>query len=147
MSYEKIVDPGLTKEQYDLHIKEWGGYNQPPPGFTEITAEEFAQSGFFIWCLSNVEFRQIDPNQIPSASLLNPIKHFLSVKMFYMNHGDHYAISNDYWDKKIRYFKFAKCFHDWNEISAEEAKKPAFSCYHYCKCTKCGAEWEYDSSG
>jgi hypothetical protein len=70
-----------------------------------------------------------------------------SYTLFYMNHGENYAMTADYWGQKVRYFKFADCYHDWKEISPAEAGKPAWNCYHYCKCTKCGASWEYDSSG
>jgi hypothetical protein len=37
----------MTKEQREKHEETWGRYNYPPPGFQEITLEEFAQSGFF----------------------------------------------------------------------------------------------------
>lgn len=142
MSYEQITSDGLTKEQVEQHVKDFGRFNDPPPGFQEITSEEFAQSGFFTWCLENVEFRQIDPALIDKSKVLTPVKSFLSVKMFYMNHGDGYALAQDYWGKKVRYFKFAKCFHDWQEIGTR-----GWNCYHVCKCTKCGESWEYDSSG
>jgi hypothetical protein len=146
MSYQMLIDY-KTKEAHEAHVKEWGGYNHPPPGFTEITAEEFAQSGFFTWCKEGVEFRQIMSDNVDPKKLLSPIKGCLSITLFYMNHGDNYGICSDYWDKKVRYFKFAVCFHEYQEISSAEAGKPAFNCYHYCKCSKCGHQWEYDSSG
>ena len=142
---EKIVSVERVKE--DDHVKRWGGFNSPPPGFQEITAEEFARSGFFTWCKEGIEFRQIDPKQIDENSLLSPVKCYMSITLFYMNHGDHYGITTDDSRKQVRYFKFAECYHDWKEISAAEAGKTAFNCYHYCKCSKCGASWEYDSSG
>lgn len=145
--FERLTTEGITKEEMAAHEKKWGHYNSPPPGFKEITHEEFAQSGFFTWCPTSMEFRQIMADNVDKAVLLSPIKGHLSVKMVYMNHGAHFAMAQDYWEKKVRYFTFADCYHDWQEISAKEAGKPAFNCYHYCKCSKCGAQWEYDSSG
>lgn len=129
-----------SKEEMEQHQKDWGGYNNPPPGFQEITAEEFAQSGFFTWCKEKVEHRQITSNNLKDDQLLFPVKGFLGITLFWMNHGDHYGIASDYWDKRVRYFKFAKCFHDYKEIGGS-------NCVHVCKCTKCGDVWEYDSSG
>ena len=147
MSYQKLQCSSFTStEELKAHETKWGRYNFAPPGFTEITAEEFAQSGFFTWCKEGIEFRQLCSENIDQSKMLTPVKTMMGITMFYMNHGDNYAIANDYYGKQVRYFKFADCYHDWKEISAKEAKKPAFNCYHYNKCTKCGATWEYDSS-
>ena len=147
MSYYKIEGGLTTKEARDAHEKKWGGYNDAPPGFKEITAEQFAQSGFFTWCKEGMEHRQIITTPEQHKALLSPITHCFSITMFYMNHGENFAIGHDYWGKKVRYFTFADCYHNWVEITAKEAGKPAFNCYHYCKCSKCGAQHEYDSSG
>lgn len=149
MSYEKLVDGCRTKEENDAHEKKWGKYNDPLPNMKEITAEEFAQSGFFTWSITGMEFRQIDPKQFKEGSLLSPVTAFMHCKIFFTNssHESGFAMTGDYWTKKVRYFKFADCFHDWKEISAKDAGKPVFNCYHYCRCSKCGASWEYDSSG
>jgi hypothetical protein len=144
MSYEKLTDGFESKADRENHEKRWGNFNAAPPGFTEITAEEFAQSGFFMWCKVAQEYRQIVPENIDQTKLLSPITHVFSITLFYMNHGDHFGIANDYWGKKVRYFKFAECFHDWQETSAPAGQ--AWNCYHYCKCSKCGDSWEYDSS-
>jgi hypothetical protein len=142
MSYETLQS-STSAEDIQKHKEDFGGYNDAPPGFTEITSEEFAQSGFFTWCLEKAEFRQIVPDRIDQSKMLSPVKSMLSVKMFYMNHGDGYALSQDYWGKKVRYFKFAKCYHDYQEIAGASH----WNCYHVCKCSKCGDVWEYDSSG
>lgn len=147
MSYETIQHAELTKEQLLEHEQKWGRFNDPPTGFKEITAEEFAQSGFFTWCKTKTEYRQVDPTRIDHSKMLSPVDAMLAIQMFYMNHGEHYAISNDYWGKKVRYFTFADCYHEWKEISPAEAGGPAYNCYHYYKCTKCNARWEVDSSG
>ncbi len=139
----KLVSEQTTKE----HEAKWGRFNDCPPGFQEITAEEFAQSGFFTWCKEAQEFRQVDCSKLPKGALLSPVQGLFAITMFYMNHGEHFALGHDYWAKKVRYFKFADCYHDYVEISAKEAGKPAFNCYHYYKCSKCGHHWEVDSSG
>jgi hypothetical protein len=86
------------------------------------------------------------PDNIDKTKLLDPKWDCSGITLFYMNHGDHYGIANDYWGKKVRFFKFALCFHEWQPISATEAGKPAFNCYNYYKCNKCGAQHEQDSS-
>lgn len=146
MSYDRITSDGITKEELTAHETKWGRFNDAPPGFKEITAEQFAQSGFFTWVKVGQEFRQVCRG-VDQTKMLTPLPEMQAITMFYMNHGEHFAIAQDYWGKKVRYFTFADCYHDWKEISAKEAGKPAFNCYHYCKCTKCGASYEYDSSG
>ena len=147
MSYQKLVQALKTPDEILAHEKKWGRFNDAPPGFKEITAEQFAQSGFFTWCKTAQEFRQIYLTPEQQKDMLAPVPHGLSITMFYMNHDCHFAVASDYYGKKVRYFTFADCYHDWREISAKEAGKPAFNCYHYCKCSKCGASHEYDSSG
>lgn len=144
MSYDKLS--GFTTEvERKEHEAKWGRFNDAPPHFTEITQEEFATSGFFTWCKVGIEFRQICVENIDTKKMLAPVKYILGITLFYMNHGDNYGMAR--YDDRIRYFKFAHCYHDWKEISAQEAGGPAFNCYHYNKCSKCGDTWEYDSSG
>jgi len=132
-----------SKEQREAHESKWGKSNDAPPGFTEITAEEFAQSGFFTWCKLGIEFRQIC--NFGESKLLKQPKNreMLSITLFYMNHGDNYGMAHDYWDKKVRYFKFTTCYHNYVEVGNQGMR----SCYNVCKCNKCGDVWEYDSSG
>lgn len=144
MSYETLTHVN-DKAEVKAHEEKWGRFNDAPPGFTEITAEEFATSGFFTWCKTAQEFRQISPENIDQSKMLAPVKYFLGITLFYMNHGENYGLAR--YEDRVRYFKFADCYHDWVEISAKEAGKPAWNCYHYNKCSKCGARWEYDSSG
>jgi hypothetical protein len=142
MSYETIQHTA-TADEISQHEKDFGKYNDAPPGFTEITAEEFTQSGFFTWCLEKTETRQVLKDRVDRNKMLSEVPGYLPVTLFYMNHGDHYALSRDYWAKKVRYFKFAKCYHDYQEVSGHSVG----NCYHVCKCVKCGDVWEYDSSG
>ena len=138
----------ITKEQWEAQEKTWGRFNDFPPGFKEITAGQFAQSGFFTWCIDKFEFRQpIGWDKLPTGTLLKPFTGGPSIRMFFMNSGEHFAMAQDYYSKEVRYFTFALCYHDWKEISAKEAGKQAMNCYHYYKCSKCGAENEQDTSG
>ena len=141
MSYEIITDEGLTKEQIEQHEKDWGSRNDPPPGLQEITLEEFAQSGFFTWSMEKIEQRYVDLSRAGNEKLSG----WLTLKMVFLPRGEGFAMSHDYWGKKVRFFQFAKCYHDWQEISP--AGRPAWNCYHYYKCTKCGDGYECDSSG
>lgn len=153
MSYGKIINGYSSKEEQENHQKVWGGYNDPLPNMKEISAEEFSQGGFFTWCITGHEFRQIDPNRFNKDALLTPVKYFLSVKIFYLNspHEDGFAMSSDYWGKQVRYFKFARCFHNYREISKKEAESKGHThfgnCYHVCECLNCGQIYSYDSSG
>ena len=146
---QQLSSENMTKGARDDHQLKWGRYNDFPPGFKEITAEEFAQSGFFTWCKTGMEFRQpMGWDKLPSGILLKPFGNGdPAIIMFFMNHDCHFAMAHDYWAKEVRYFTFADCYHDWVEISAEEAGKTAWPCYHYYKCSKCGAQHEQDSSG
>ena len=97
----------LTRE----HIKEWGGYNDSLPNLTEITAEEFSQSGFFTWPITGVEFRQIDPNKLNEGKLLYGtfITHTSSNVFFVDSPNENgFVLINDSWAKKVRYFSFSK---------------------------------------
>lgn len=140
---DKIINAELTRVELDAHKNKWGGFNDSPPGFTEITSEEFARSGFFTWCKVGMEFRQILPDRIKQHFMLTEVKTILGITLFYMNHGEHYGIANDYWASKVRYFKFAECFHTYRDISVPANHRSGI---HVAKCIKCGSEWEYDTS-
>lgn len=130
------------------HIKEWGDYNDSLPNLTELTTEEFAQSGFFTWSITGIEFRQIDPKKLNEAKLLGePFKCYTSARIFYVGSPNEngFVMINDYWGKKVRYFRFTKCEHDYEDVTGKNGK-PVWNCYHYYKCRKCGQNHEVDSS-
>lgn len=127
MVYKVSVDDVDSKNQ---------DYNAAPEGLVEITEDEFVKSDFFVYTPTKIEHRQVLTNN-----------KFLELHMFYVDRASDkngFAFSTDYWKGKIRYFRFG-CKHEWREYTPTD--KPQFKCYHYTKCTKCGAEWEYDSSG
>ncbi len=143
---DKLTD--VSQEEAKQFEKDFGGYNDAPPGLKEITAEEFAQSGFFTWCIEKVEFRQVLSDRLPWTGE----KYMLTLRMFYMNspHEDGFAMSHDYWAQKVRYFRFTRCDHSYRELSVLEAqakgRKHFGNCYHVHQCTKCGVFYEVDSS-
>lgn len=132
----------------DAHVKKWGGFNDAPPNLREITAKEFAQSGFFTWTIIGIEYRQITSEQFNKGNIFKPVNTIVPCHLFFLNsaYDSGFIILNDYWGKTIRYFKFAECVHDYKEITAAEAGKRAFNCYHYYRCTICGQQNEVDSS-
>lgn len=130
------------------HIKEWGDYNDSLPNLTELTTEDFAQSGFFTWSITGVEFRQIDPKKLNEAKLLYGIfTTYTGARIFYVGSPNEngFVMVNDYWAKTVRYFRFTKCEHDYEDVTGKNGK-PVWNCYHYYKCRKCGQQNEVDSS-
>lgn len=135
-----IISGNVTPEEVKEHEEKWGKFNDCPPNFEEITAEEFAQSGFFTWCKEKIEFRQINPAKIPQDKIKSPITSYISITLFFMNDPHwHYAMSGDYWEKKVRYFRFSECIHDYSE-------KGVGRCLHQYTCSKCGKQYTVDSS-
>lgn len=139
MSYKKLVSSHTTE-----HEKEWGCYNDPLPNLEEITEEQFAQSGFFTWGFTGVENRQISSENFNKGKIFSPVKVFVNANIFYVNSPNEsgFVIANDYWSGKVRYFKFAKCFHNYKETG-----KTVWNCCHQYQCTKCGQNHEVDTSG
>lgn len=121
-----------------------GSYNDPPPNFREVTAEEISQSDFFTYSPTFYFYRQINPDR-----LLWDEKYFLSVRFFGMSDGTGYGIAHDYWEKKIRWFRYG-CEHKYREMSQAEARGrniPHFGmCYHVYECESCKHVMAQDSS-
>jgi len=124
-------------------VKHYGGYNDSPPNFKEITEKEFAQSHFFTYDPEATDYRQITdmPNE----------KTTLAVKLFFFHDGSGVGMSSDYWEGKVRYFSFDLCEHEYEELTAEMARELGLMhhgmCWHVIKCRKCGHTQSYDSSG
>jgi hypothetical protein len=138
---ETLVQP--SKEECAAHEKTFGGYNDSLPNLEEITSEQFAQSCFFVYCVTGHETRQVLEDRINKDKLLSPMEGYLPLRIFYTNspHVRGYAMAHDYYGEKVRYFKFTDCHHEW-------VPQPApFNNYHVNKCSKCNKTWEYDTSG
>jgi hypothetical protein len=155
MSYNKNLTDGCSnRAEQNKHETDYGGFNDPLPNMKEITYEDFACSGFFIWPIQGHEYRQIDPVRMgQNSKLSNPLpKWLLASQVFYVGspYCDGYVLINDQTTKTIRYFTFAKCHHVYREIGSEEARKLGRThfgnCYHIEVCTKCHVINERDSS-
>lgn len=133
-----------SEEEEERHKEQFGGYNDLPPNFKEITLEEFAQSKFFSYGPMWVDYKQIDRLQWDES-------HYLSLILFGLYDGTGFAIHNDYWSKKLRFFKFARCEHEYRELTQQECGERRINhfgmCWHVIECQKCGRIESYDSSG
>jgi hypothetical protein len=129
-----------------------GGYNTLPPNWEEISEQDFVQSEFFVYPPSHREFRQVVSDG-----------KWMDVWLYYLhNRPEGFAITRAYQDgsyRKLRYFRFAACQHDWVEIInpqawAEKVKRfPRLQgkaiwgrCAHNLICDKCGDYKFLDSS-
>ena len=116
--------------------------NDFPEGWREITSEEFAQSDFFMYSPTHIEYRQMYDKNVPS-------KPMTAAKLFHFHDGTGIAMSQDYWNKKVLYFKFG-CDHKYNELSRQECGTRGFQhhgmCWHVYECAECGNIMSQDSS-
>ena len=123
------------------HKAEWGGYNDAPPGFVEISEGEFAQSHWFTYSPEFIENRQF---VWPDAE---GRKVFTSVRLYYMHDHCGYGVAQDYWGKRVRYFKFG-CKHEWGDARPELQRRGIRlgRCETARFCVKCGHFEVIDSS-
>jgi len=116
--------------------------NDFPDGWREIDVGEFAQSKFFTYSPTHVEYRQMHDSKVPSFSMV-------AARLFHFHDGTGIAMSNEWWDKKVRYFKFG-CNHKYNELSRKESERRGIGhhgmCWHVYECSKCQHIMSTDSS-
>jgi hypothetical protein len=116
-------------------------YNTPPANFEEVDEEWFVtKSTFRIYGFKYSWYQQVFlPNE----------KGLLSIHCFGSYDGTGFAIHLDYWSKKVRYFKFAGCVHEFRSLTQRE--KETYQMYdrmclrHYI-CDRCGFLHTVDSS-
>jgi hypothetical protein len=119
-------------------------FNKVPPGWEEISIEDFATSNFFVYTPYAMDYRQFWIKE-------DGKKKMIDCKVFFMdkNLDEGFAIHSSYWEKKIRIFRFG-CKHKWIELSPEECKEKGIPhsgrCYHVNECETCKKLWIYDSS-
>lgn len=106
---QKLIEV-LDKEELKRHEELLGGFNEFPPGWKEITKEEFAQSGFCGARVVYVEYRQM---MRPKEHLING--NHVSCKLFHIRNGFGYAIVQRYWEKDVLFFEF-DCFDKLKEL-------------------------------
>lgn len=127
-----------------VNTEKFGGYNDPPPNLKEMSELEWAQSTYFSRDPIHKEFRQF------VITGTNGRDTFHNFNLFYMDEHSGYAITSEYYEGKVRAFKFG-CEHKYKELSQSECKEKEIrhfgSCYHVTECEKCGHIMCYDSSG
>lgn len=120
-----------------------GGYNDALPNMREITEGEFAQHAFFTYDFRWHGYKQILPEKLTAIGITPPggdRPHMMPVKWFALYDKTGVAMHNDWWGKKVRYFSFAVCVHDFTE-------KGIGHCLTLYTCQKCGFKKQVDSSG
>lgn len=126
----------------------YGPHNEVPTGFREITEEEFSKSYFFHYTPEEHEFRQfVIPDPEGKHRYGNCVK---GVHLYRFFDGTGIALVSEYWEGKVRYFKFG-CQHDYSvTLSPEECRSrniPHYgNCYHVYECSKCKHVLAQDSS-
>lgn len=139
---EKLVLLKQDDEEYLSHAKVYGGYNDKPPNWTEITASEFARSKFFTYNFTKYEFRQFQDPEHNKGYM-----GFQSAKLFYMPFNDGYGMYNH--RGEVRYFRFG-CEHKWRAVTPEECHKRKIlhfgRNFSVVECELCGYINSYDSS-
>jgi hypothetical protein len=112
MSYIVVcVDNNLEERNETEEL--FGRFNDFPPGWKEITPEEFAHSSVARNVPARIEYRQMI-----ARSAINPMSHNGPMTEAVLNHmgkGSGYAIVTDYWKKTVQYFTF-DCFPKLKEI-------------------------------
>jgi len=106
-------------------------YNHLYEGWREITECEFTRSGFFNVPIVATQYKQV---MLPSEQE----KGSRSIRAFLFQDGAGVAMSQDYWQGKIRYFAFG-CQHEFKEETIGR-------CLHQHTCIKCGFVQIIDSS-
>ena len=105
--------------------------NALPPNWKEISEREFTESAFFIYSPIAVEFKQAP--LIPNGPLEN-------IKMFYVyGYAEGFAMVADHEAGRVRYFLFAECEHDWQDITTHRF-------LHTIRCRRCPETRSFDSS-
>lgn len=137
-------DPKVNAELKE-HEKTFGGYNDTPPGWREISEKEFVQGQFFRSSPEKTEFRQLMRGNVTSergTSLLN-------ARLYFFHDGTGVAMMDDHWAGKIRFFAFG-CDHKYQEVHGQTARDLGFgftgNCQHAYICEKCGHKYMTDSS-
>ncbi len=90
----------LNEEERVAHERMWGGYNDFPPGWRKIKPSEFAQSLFFTFPPTLIEYRQMMNNAGTFAMTCT------SAHLYFYHENCGYAIVNDFWGKKLQHYAF-----------------------------------------
>ena len=128
------------------HEAKFGGYNDVPPGWREITEAEFVKGPFFSQCVEKTEFRQLVHAEIKGERgwwLIN-------AHLYFFHDGTGVALMDDNLAGKLRFFAFG-CDHKYREVHGNELQELGFKglmggCDHALYCDKCKHKMVVDSS-
>lgn len=143
---QKLPEPYRTKFQHVLSQH----YNYAPKHFREISEKEFVQNTLFnTYTPIATVYQQLHSNYNGTPLTIRK-DGVLTVRLFLYHDGTGVGISCDYWEGKLRFFRFG-CTHkyiDYDKEYAERHNLPYISgrCMHNTVCTECGNVWQYDSS-
>jgi len=128
------------------HHKAMGGYNDPLPNMKEVSEDGIWE--FFAYGAKSIGYRQMDPKRLAAIGI--NVKYFMNVHILAIDDNHGVAMHFDTDTRKIRYFTWAVCVHEFREPTAEDfargVERPAM-CYHVSVCKKCGYVRTVDSSG
>ena len=121
--------------------------NAFPHGWKEISVQEFSRSPFFTYSPAFMEYRQM--HDTLSDGTIRHGSGMTAAKLFHFSDGTGIAMSNTYWDEKVRYFKFG-CDHKYIELMPSQCREEGVAhfgmCYHVYKCSECNHVMSQDSS-
>lgn len=132
----------LSAIERAAHAKEFGTFNEFPPGWARISEADFAKSAHFTWTPVMVEFRQMfrfsDGTVAPQ---------YVSATLQFQHDHTGYAIVSDYWAGKIEFYKFG-CKHEYVDARPELERRGIrlFAMQHATFCSKCKSLHITDSS-
>lgn len=131
-----------TVEENEKHEEVWGGYNDFPPNWHEITEEQFVKSRFFIFGIDGTETRQMMIHPDGTRQ-----REYVSARLFFMHDNTGVAIAGDYWSGKLKFYAFG-CKHEWGDATEELAarNRRLESTERALFCTKCKHFQIIDSS-
>lgn len=142
MAIKELSD--LNSADRATHVEVYGGYNDFPPNWREVTEAEIAtRSQLRCYSPVLVEFRQMG-KLVPGGPPM------LDAKLHYFHDGTGAAMHFDYHGKRVRWFMFERCAHTFRELSMAECREKglyhAGRCWHVSECTKCNYIYSVDSS-
>lgn len=118
----------------------YGGYNDIPPGWHEMTEADIARSHLALYAPMWTQFRQI---------LLPGEPYYLSVRLMFMHDNTGYAMAFDQSSGRVRWFGFG-CVHAYVGLSQQECAAAGIyhggQCFHVSRCERCGYVRSVDSS-
>jgi len=125
-----------------IDTQKFGGYNDAPPNMIELTEKEWVQSGYFSREPVFKEFRQF------IIKSLNGRDTYHNFNLHYMDENSGFAITHEFYEGKVRVFKFG-CDHKYKELCYKECIDKGIThfggCYHVNECENCGHVLSYDS--